>query len=136
MSSYSRFCFLWRVRLAPFQKRSALARTVRGTRKSDGVAETCSWYSQSECRTNLISTRSKLTYFSPTDWPTVLLLLPRAGLSLAILLLFGTTAYGGPNENATQRDSAYFQRNGTLTGFAQGVLLTSVPVSSPSQFQS
>lgn len=60
----------------------------------------------------------------PSDWPTVVLLLPRAGLSLALLLLFGTTAYGTAVGPATERDSAYFNLNGTLTGFAIGVLLT------------
>ncbi|ORY47191.1 hypothetical protein BCR35DRAFT_356218 [Leucosporidium creatinivorum] len=104
MSSYSRFCFLWRVRMAPFQKASPLARAVKGTCATDGIAETFGWYSQ--------------------NWPTVILLVPRAGLSLALLLLFGTTAYGTANETASDRDSAYFHRNGTLTGFAQGVLLT------------
>lgn len=48
MASYERFCFLWRVRLAPFQSESPLAQAVKGTSPSDGVAETFSWYSQSE----------------------------------------------------------------------------------------
>lgn len=107
LSSFHNFSFLWRTRLAPFQSSNPLAISVRGTKWTDGVAETFSWYSQ--------------------NWPTVLLLLPRAGLSLAILLLYGTTAYGGATAaggTESGRDSAYFvQGSGNLTGFAIGILL-------------
>ncbi|KAM0790980.1 hypothetical protein ACM66B_004282 [Microbotryomycetes sp. NB124-2] len=104
MSKYERFCFMWRVRLAPFHKSGKIGRMVKGTTFSDGVADSCYWYAQ--------------------NWPTVVLLVPRAGLSLALLLLFGTTAYGSANVGPTERDNAYFRLNGTLTNFAQGVLLT------------
>jgi hypothetical protein len=45
--SFSIFSFLWRVRLAPFSSKSPLALGVEGTRFSDGVKETFSWYRQS-----------------------------------------------------------------------------------------
>ncbi|GAA5979614.1 hypothetical protein JCM11641_007887 [Rhodosporidiobolus odoratus] len=100
--SYSMFSFLWRVRFAPFQPTSALARAAAGSSKMDGVRETLAWYRQ--------------------NWPTVLLLLPRAGLSVAVLLLYSTTAYGSSAASTVSRDSAYFATNGTLSGFATGVL--------------
>ncbi|GAA6018135.1 hypothetical protein JCM10207_006090 [Rhodosporidiobolus poonsookiae] len=100
--SYSVFSFLWRVRLAPFQSSSALAVAVEGTTWTDGVKETLSWYKQ--------------------NWPTVLLLLPRAGISVAILFLYDTTAYGSSTVTTLSRDSAYFDRDGTLSSFAAGVL--------------
>ncbi|KAK4055417.1 hypothetical protein OIO90_003255 [Microbotryomycetes sp. JL221] len=104
MSKYERFCIMWRVRLAPFNKSGKIGRMIKGNSFWDGIAESCSWYAQ--------------------NWPTVVLLVPRAGLSLALLLLFGTTAYGSADIGPTDRDNAFFRSNGTLTNFAQGVLLT------------
>ncbi|GAA6030763.1 hypothetical protein JCM8097_008864 [Rhodosporidiobolus ruineniae] len=99
--SYSVFSFLWRVRLAPFQPNSPLALAVEGTTWTDGVKESFAWYRQ--------------------NWPTVLLLVPRAGLSVAILLLYSTTAYSSSSATIS-RDSAYFDRDGTLSSFATGIL--------------
>ncbi|GAA5853224.1 hypothetical protein JCM8547_000247 [Rhodosporidiobolus lusitaniae] len=101
--SYSVFSFLWRVRLAPFRSNSPLAVAVEGSRFSDGIKETFSWYRQ--------------------NWPTVLLLIPRAGLSVAILFLYNTTDYGSLTANSISRNSAYFVSNGTLSPFAFGVLM-------------
>lgn len=50
------------------------------------------------------------------------LLLPRAGLSVALLLLFSTTAYGSSTAITATRDSTYYSGNGTLTAFSTGVL--------------
>lgn len=125
MASYERFCFLWRVRLAPFQSESPLTQAVRGTQVSDGIAETFSWYSQSKCAAAKSSSEA-LTRAPIVDWPTVVLLIPRVGLSLALLLLFGTVAYGNAATGATERDSAFFEPNGTLTAYATGVLLAYV----------
>ncbi|GAA5914795.1 hypothetical protein JCM6882_007275 [Rhodosporidiobolus microsporus] len=100
--SFDIFSFLWRVRLAPFLPKSVLAVADEGTRWTDGVKETLAWYRQ--------------------NWPTVLLLVPRAGLSVAVLLLYSTTAYGSSDALTISRDTAYFGGNGTLTGFASGVL--------------
>ncbi|GAA6052932.1 hypothetical protein JCM3770_006740 [Rhodotorula araucariae] len=101
LRSYSHFSFFWRIRLAPFRPSSAIARSVEGTTWLDGVHETAGWYRQ--------------------NWPTLLLLLPRAGLAVAILLLYSTTAYG-TTTSTTGRDTAYFGANGTLTGFGSGVI--------------
>ncbi|KAI5476118.1 hypothetical protein MNV49_000388 [Pseudohyphozyma bogoriensis] len=98
--SYSHFSLLYRVRLAPFQSRSVYR--APGVTWVDGIVDSCAWYIQ--------------------NWPTVLLLLPRAGLSLTLLLLFSSTTYG--RQGATQaRDVSYFGANGTLTAFASGVLI-------------
>ncbi|GAA5936908.1 hypothetical protein JCM10213_000136 [Rhodosporidiobolus nylandii] len=99
--SFSVFSFLWRVRLAPFFPKSALALAVDGTTWTDGVKETLDWYRQ--------------------NWPTVLLLIPRGGLSVAVLLLYSTTAYSS-SASTISRDSAYFATEGTLSAFASGVL--------------
>ncbi|KAK4701407.1 hypothetical protein P7C70_g4828, partial [Phenoliferia sp. Uapishka_3] len=93
------------VRIGRVYSTSASLR-VPGTKVSDGVLETCSWYVQ--------------------NWPTILLLIPRAGISLAILLLYGTTAYGSRNPATMTRDIAYFQPNGTLTNYAAAILLANL----------
>ncbi|GAA5824684.1 hypothetical protein JCM11251_005300 [Rhodosporidiobolus azoricus] len=100
--SFDIFSFLWRVRLAPLLPNSVLAQAVEGTKRADGVKETLAWYSQ--------------------NWPTVFLLIPRAGLSVAVLLLYSTTAYGSSTAVTISRDNAYFGTDGALTGFAAGVL--------------
>lgn len=68
---------------------------------------------------------------SALDWPTAILLLPRAGIGLVILLLFQSTVYGSPMNRVGERDSAYFAPNGTLSPFASAVILTSVFPSTP-----
>ena len=104
LQSFSYFSFLWRVRFAALSKDSDLS--VGGGTSLDFLLETFSWYRQ--------------------NYPTVLLLLPRAGLSLAVLLLYGTTAYGSASMASMTRDSAYFGANGVLTGFASGVIMTNL----------
>lgn len=65
---------------------------------SDYIAEKCYWRAQ--------------------NWPTVALLLPRAALSLAILLQRPV----GPDAG---RDPTYFDaETGALTGYARGILFT------------
>lgn len=105
LRSYGVFSFLWRVRLAGLFPHTALGRSVDSTSRFDGIKETCEWYRQ--------------------NWPTVLLLLPRAGLTCAVILLYNTTAYGSTTAAVTtSRDSAYFDADGTLSPFAFGVLMT------------
>ncbi|KAK1220309.1 hypothetical protein PQX77_016934 [Marasmius sp. AFHP31] len=103
MTSYTTFSFLQHIRLSAFMP-------SRGGSLRDGLAETFYFYSQ--------------------NLPTVSLLLPRAGLSLALLLAFWT-----PNPNvlalvgqgsSTGRDGTFFNRDGTLTAYARGVLATNV----------
>ncbi|TFK51230.1 hypothetical protein OE88DRAFT_1735165 [Heliocybe sulcata] len=99
MTSYTNFSFFQHLRSGAFKEES------NGSLR-DGLAETFYYYSQ--------------------NLPTVALLLPRAGLALALLLTFWTpnpdyaalTATG-----ASERDGTYFDPDGTLTGYAKGVLI-------------
>ena len=98
MVSYNYFSFLWHIRLGAFMGDDAHAR--------DAVAETC--------------------YTLAQNWPTIVLLLPRASLSLALLLVFGSpnalvTALS--NSGGSYRDSTYFRLDGSLSSFARGVLI-------------
>lgn len=71
----------------------------------DGLAETFWFYSQ--------------------NLPTVALLLPRGGLSLALLFSFSSSVPGVvalANAGISLRDATYFRPDGTLTDFARGVL--------------
>lgn len=72
----------------------------------DGLAETFWHYSQ--------------------NLPTVSLLLPRAGLSLAVLLTFSSPQAGSVALEATgvsERDGTFFRDDGTLTNYSRGVLI-------------
>ncbi|KZT30095.1 hypothetical protein NEOLEDRAFT_307697 [Neolentinus lepideus HHB14362 ss-1] len=99
MTSYTNFSFFQHLRSNAFNEES------NGSLR-DGLAETFYFYSQ--------------------NLPTVALLLPRAGLVLALLLTFWTpnpdyaalTAAG-----VSERDGTFFDPDGTLTGYAKGVLI-------------
>ena len=98
MSSYSVFCFLQHIRFSAFLGENGGLR--------DGLAETFWFYSQ--------------------NLPTVALLLPRAGLSLALLFAFSAPQPGYvalADVGMTPRDHTYFRSDGSLTGFARGVLI-------------
>lgn len=99
MVSYNTFCFLRHVR------RSAWDPERGGTR--DGLAETLWWYSQ--------------------NLPTVALLLPRAGLCLALLLQFSVSQAGTVALAAaglSHRDATFFRKqDGTLSSYAFGILV-------------
>lgn len=66
-------------------------------------------------------------WFYSQNLPTVALLLPRAGLSLALLLAFtipqaGVVALADTGIN--HRDTTFFRKeDGTLTNYARGVLI-------------
>ncbi|EIN06802.1 hypothetical protein PUNSTDRAFT_105955 [Punctularia strigosozonata HHB-11173 SS5] len=102
MTSYAHFAFLRHLRLSAFS--AAAGGSVR-----DGLAETCYYYSQ--------------------NLPTVALLLPRAGLALALLLAPGVGGAAVPGNVASAnrgagaaRDGTYFGEDGRLTAFGRGVL--------------
>lgn len=127
---------MWQVRLAPLRPKSPLAVAVEGTSRLDFVRETLCWYRQSEFRSLSVNdvpkeSRRGLTSGSflvtVKDWPTVLLLIPRAAISVAVLLLYTTTAYGTSMSTGqfASRDSAFFDATtGALTSFAAAVVLT------------
>ena len=98
MSSYVNFSFLYHIRASAFAgEHGSLA---------DGLAETFYFYSQ--------------------NLPTVALLMPRAGLCLALLFAFSSP---DPNVLAladagiSRRDGTFFRTDGTLTDYARGVLV-------------
>lgn len=99
MSSYSNFCFLQHIRFSAFFGTNGSLR--------DGLAETFWYYSQ--------------------NLPTVALLLPRAGLALALLLAFTTPQAGVvalADAGVSHRDGTFFrEEDGTLTNYARGVLI-------------
>lgn len=99
MTSYSNFSFMQYIRFSAFFGENGSLR--------DGIAETFWFYSQ--------------------NLPTVALLLPRAGLSLALLLGFTSTSpdYVAMLETGfNSRDRTYFRASdGTLTDYARGVLI-------------
>ncbi|KAH7886484.1 hypothetical protein F5I97DRAFT_1807277 [Phlebopus sp. FC_14] len=99
MTSYTNFCFMQYIRFsAVFGEHGSLR---------DGLAESFWFYSQ--------------------NLPTVALLLPRAGLSLALLFSF---SFANPEYVAmveagfNGRDGTFFRTsNGTLTDYSRGVLI-------------
>ncbi|KAG1843186.1 hypothetical protein F4604DRAFT_1596954 [Suillus subluteus] len=99
MTSYTNFCFMQYIRFSAFFGENGSLR--------DGIAETFWFYSQ--------------------NLPTVALLLPRAGLSLALLLTFTSASpdYVAMLEAGfNRRDETYFSASdGTLTAYARGVLI-------------
>ena len=125
MTSYTNFSFLQHLRISAFSSEQAIAiapqspsipsyadddtedpSDVMGSWKQ-GLAETCFFYSQ--------------------NLPTLGLLLPRAGLSLALLLAFSTPAelFVASGQRNT-RDTTFFSADGTLTDYAKGVLITNI----------
>ncbi|KAF8630583.1 hypothetical protein AX17_005395 [Amanita inopinata Kibby_2008] len=103
MTSYTNFCFMQHLRISAFT-------SERGSLR-DGLAETFYFYSQ--------------------NLPTVALLLPRAGLSLALLFSFSSPLpdvffnnSNGVTYSLMRRDGTFFNDdNGSLTGYARGVLI-------------
>ncbi|TFY58149.1 hypothetical protein EVG20_g8264 [Dentipellis fragilis] len=111
MTSYSNFCFMQHIRISAFPGMNPTAALPSNeTSLRDALAETCYFYSQ--------------------NLPTVALLLPRAGLSLALLLTFwspeqlpGGLAFSDIDQSIGKRDGTFFDQNtGALSGYAKGVL--------------
>ncbi|KAJ7123776.1 hypothetical protein C8R43DRAFT_40635 [Mycena crocata] len=99
MSSYTNFCFMQHIRYSAFVGENG---SFRG-----GMAETFWFYSQ--------------------NLPTVALLLPRAGLCLALLLGFSDPDVGIvqlADAGISHRDKTFFRaEDGTLTNYARGLLI-------------
>src|SRR5882762_1527562 len=99
MTSYTNFCFMRRIRHSAFSAENGSLR--------DGMAETLWFYSQ--------------------NLPTVALLLPRAGLCLALLFSFSSPQPNYVvllNAGSNHRDTTFFRgSNGTLTNYSRGVLI-------------
>lgn len=99
MTSYTNFCFLYHIRASAFLGEHGSLR--------DGLAETFYYYSQ--------------------NLPTVALLLPRAGLSLALLFAFWSPqpeVLALADAGISPRDGTFFRKSDqTLTDYARGVLI-------------
>lgn len=99
MTSYTHFCFLQHIRASAFGGEHGSL--------GDGLAETFYYYSQ--------------------NLPTVALLLPRAGLALALLLAFWSpqaNELGLTDAGIRPRDGTFFRASDqTLTDYARGVLI-------------
>ncbi|KAI0795920.1 hypothetical protein C8Q75DRAFT_802985 [Abortiporus biennis] len=116
MSSYSNFCFMYFIRISAFPILNS-PRSSSSTRPEDQREDTGS------IRDGLAET----FYFYSQNLPTVALLLPRAALSLALLLAFSSSNSSLPVGDAgvfSRRDGTFFRaENGTLTGYARDVLI-------------
>jgi hypothetical protein len=103
MTSYNTYSFLRHIKSTSWDPE-------RGGSIRDGIAETCWYFSQNTAN--------------------IALLLPRAGLSLALLLTFlssqpGTLALA--DSGNIGRDRTFFNpQTGTLSGYAEGVLIANV----------
>lgn len=99
MTSYTTFSFLHHIRYTAFFD------DEHGSLR-DGLAETFNYYSQ--------------------NLPTVALLLPRAGLAMALLFSFSSLNQDNAASftfTTSRRDLTFFhQADGTLTGYAKGLL--------------
>ena len=112
MSSYDHFCSLQHIRSSafPYVNSSAVLPSAEGS-LCDALAETCYLYAQ--------------------NLPTVVILLPRAGLALALLLSFfnpenlpGGLSLSDVDQSIACRDGTFFDKNtGALSVYAKGVLI-------------
>jgi len=112
MSSYDHFCFLQHIRTSAFPhvNPSAVLPSAEGSLR-DALAETCYFYAQ--------------------NLPTIVTLLPRAGLALALLLSFfspenlpGGLSLSDVDQSIARRDGTFFDKNtGALSAYAKGVLI-------------
>ena len=100
MTSYNSYSFLRHIRSTSWDPE-------RGGSIRDGIAETCWYLSQNTAN--------------------IALLLPRAGLSLALLLTFSSSQPGTlalADSGSLHRDRTFFDpQTGTLSGYAKGVLI-------------
>ncbi|KAI9456816.1 hypothetical protein BJY52DRAFT_1187652 [Lactarius psammicola] len=112
ITSYNHFCFLQHIRNSAFPRvnPSAVLPSAEGSLR-DALAETCYFYAQ--------------------NLPTVVTLLPRAGLALALLLSFfspehlpGGLSLSDVDQSIARRDGTFFNKStGALSGYAKGVLI-------------
>ena len=112
MSSYDHFCFLQHIRFSafPYVNSSAILPSAEGSLR-DALAETCYLYAR--------------------NLPTIVTLLPRAGLALAPLLSFfspenlpGALSLSDVDQSFGRRDGTFFDKNtGALSTYAKCVLI-------------
>ena len=112
MSSYDHFCFLQHILSSAFQYvNSSVILTSAERSLRDALTETCYFYAQ--------------------NFPTIVTLLPCAGLALVLLLLFfspenlpGGLSLSEVDQSITRRDGTFFDKDaGAMSAYAQGVLI-------------
>jgi len=111
MSSYDHFCFLQHIRSSAFPYINSSAILPSTDSLCDVLAETCYLYAQ--------------------NLPTIVTLLPRAGLALALLLSFfspenlpGGLSLSDVDQIIARRDGTFFDKNtGALSTYAKCVLI-------------
>jgi hypothetical protein len=111
MSSYDHFCFLQHIHSSafPYVNSSAVFPSAEGSLR-DALAET--------------------SYFYAQNLPTIVTLLPRVGLALALLLSFfspenlpGGLSLSDVDQSIARRDGTFFDKNtGALSAYAKGIL--------------
>jgi hypothetical protein len=116
MSSYDHFCFLQHIRSSafPYVNSSAILPSAEGSLR-DLLAETC--------------------YFHAQNLPTIVTLLPHAGVALALLLSFfspenppGVLSLCDVDQSIARRDGTFFDKNtGALSVYVKGVFIANVP---------
>jgi hypothetical protein len=112
MSSYDHFCFLQHIRSSAisYVNSSAVFPSAEGLLR-DALTDTCYFYAQ--------------------NLPTIVNLLPRAGLALALLFSFfspenlrGGLLLSGVDQSIARCDGTFFDKNtGALLAYAKSVLI-------------
>ena len=122
LTSYTNFSFLQHLRYSAFFPEQTSA--INSQLPSDTDYDLDDFYDPNErsWKQGLAET----FFFYSQNLPTVALLLPRAGLSLALLFAFSSplTNFSLVNAGAiTKRDATFFRDDGALTNYARGVLI-------------
>ena len=113
MTSYTNFSFLQHLRFSAFFPEPA------PTPQSPSDPEYDAYYdgSQSPWKSGIAET----CFFYSQNLPTVAMLLPRAGLSMALLFAFSNPPpFAIPS--VSLRDQTFFKSDGSLTDYSRGVL--------------
>lgn len=113
MTSYTNFSFLQHLRFSAFFPEPA------PTPQSPSDPEYDTYYdgSQSPWKSGIAET----CFFYSQNLPTVAMLLPRAGMSMALLFAFSNPpAFAIPS--VSLRDQTFFRSDGSLTDYSRGVL--------------
>ncbi|KAF9496860.1 hypothetical protein BDN71DRAFT_1505317 [Pleurotus eryngii] len=145
MTSYSTFCFLMQIRWgsiapAPSSQPASLSRSAQstGSRHPNDPSDPTTIVPEKELvAVSALPSSSEYggwkqfiaesCWFYSQNLPTVSMLVPRAGLVLALLFTFSSVqsvTTGTASNPATPRDPTYFRvQDGSLTAYARGVLM-------------
>ncbi|KAF8966766.1 hypothetical protein BDZ97DRAFT_1657234, partial [Flammula alnicola] len=122
MTSYTNFSFLQHLRFSAFVSDHASTTSPQSPSDPDYDIDDVDGESQGSWKQGLAET----CFFYSQNLPTVALLLPRAGLSLALLFAFSSATPTLPFVNSGsvfRRDATFFRQDGALTDYTRGVLI-------------